>query len=275
MLVAGVQFTIVWEDPEANFARVTPMIEKAADDGARLVVLPEMFATGFSMHVAALAPHAERIHAFLSDTARRAGVTLVGGVVERVETDGGLRGRNLAVVYGPDGALRASYQKIHPFSYAREHLHYVGGKDLTLVDVEGVRVLPLVCYDLRFPEVFRARAAETDLMLVIANWPSPRRFAWKSLLVARAIENQAYVLGVNAVGTIGKYEYAGDSVLLGPMGERIRGAVQEPAIVLGEVDPGQVRAIRDRFPFLKDRRPEVYRRLEESAQPRSRVPEQP
>ncbi len=262
MKVAGIQFTIAWEDPEENFSRVTPMLEEAARNGSRLIVLPEMFATGFSMNVEAIGAHAPRIHAFLAETSRRLGVTIAGGVVELTRTPEGVRGRNLAVVYGPDGAMRASYQKIHPFSYAREHHYYTGGTRLVQVDVEGVRVLPLVCYDLRFPEVFRARADTTDLILVMANWPSPRRFAWQNLLVARAIENQAYVLGVNAVGEIGKYVYAGDSVLLDPMGERIGGASGGPAIVLGEVDPDRVRATRARFPFLKDRRPEIYHALE-------------
>ncbi len=267
MRVAGVQFHVAWEDPEENFARVTPFLEEAARTGAELIALPEMFATGFSMNVERIAGEAPRIHAFLSRTSRRLGVTLVGGVVEKEERPEGVRGKNLAVVYGPTGVREATYQKIHPFSYGLEHRHYLGGDRLAHLEVRGVRVVPLICYDLRFPEVFRVRASRTDLIVVIANWPAARRFAWSALLVARAIENQAYVLGVNGVGHIGEYDCAGDSVLLDPLGQQLDGARNREGIVAGEVDPGQVRVVRDRYPFLKDRRRGVYRRLEADLEP--------
>ncbi len=261
MRVAGIQFNIAWEDPEENFRRAEPMIEEAVRSRAGLVVLPEMFATGFSMNVERLGAMAPRIHAFLSTTARRLEVTLVGGVVEPVVTSNGVRGRNLAVAYGPSGHELARYQKIHPFSYGLEHRHYVGGDRLALFHAGDIRVLPLVCYDLRFPEVFRARASEVDLMLVIANWPAARRDAWRALLVARAIENQCYLLGVNGVGTIGEWAHAGDSVLIDPLGRRVEEAQDAAAIVAGEVDAERVREVRNRYPFLRDRRPDVYRTL--------------
>lgn len=122
---------------------------------------------------------------------------------------------------------------------------------------------PFICYDLRFPEPFRPAAASTDLYCVIANWPDKRRSAWSTLLRARAIENQAFVLGVNRVGTVGEYRHAGDSVLLDPMGELVGGVAEyEEGVVLGEVDPGKVTRVRRHLPFLKDRRPGLYHRLE-------------
>lgn len=263
MRVAGVQLDIVWEDPEENFRRAAPWIRRAADQGAQLVVLPEMFATGFSMNVQALREMAPSIRFFLASMARELGITLVGGVVEGTRGDGGTMGRNMAAVYGPDGSLLTEYQKIHPFSYGVEHRHYLPGDALTFFVASNLTVTPLVCYDLRFPEVFRVQAEITDLFVVIANWPAPRRFAWRSLLVARAIENQCYVLGVNSVGTFGGLTYSGDSLLIDPLGEIVASAPEAPGLVSGDVDVSHVGAVRSKYPFLKDRRPEVYKALQD------------
>lgn len=263
MLVAGIQLDIAWEDPEENFRRAGPWIRRVSEEGARLVVLPEMFATGFSMNVAALSEMAPSIRTFLASTARELGITLVGGVVEGTQGEAGLKGRNIAAIYGPDGSLLTEYQKIHPFSYGVEHRHYLPGRALTSFAASDLRITPLVCYDLRFPEVFRVQADATDLFVVIANWPAPRRFAWRSLLAARAIENQCYVLGVNSVGTFGGLTYNGDSLLMDPLGEIVASAPEAPGLVRGNVDVDNVAAVRKKYPFLKDRRPDVYRALED------------
>ena len=165
MIVAALQLDIVWESPDENFARAEALAEQAA--GARLLVLPEMFATGFSMDTAAIAPHAERIRAFMHDLAQRHNVWVMGGYAE--PGAGGGRPRNTCSLYDPQGNERLRYHKIHPFSLAGEHEHYDGGSALFTVEVEGVRVTPLICYDLRFPEPFRAAAPGTDLFCVIAN----------------------------------------------------------------------------------------------------------
>ena len=120
------------------------------------------------------------------------------------------------------------YHKIHPFSYAGEHEHYAGGEALLSAEVEGVRVTPVICYDLRFPELFRAAADRTDLFVVIANWPEKRAHAWRTLLLARAIENLAFVLGVNRVGTGGGEPHSGDSALVDPYGRLVAGAALAP-----------------------------------------------
>jgi len=127
-------------------------------------------------------------------------------------------------------------------------------------DVEGVSVTPLVCYDLRFPEPFRLAAKETDLFAVVANWPAKRREHWRTLLRARAIENQAYVLGVNRVGEGNGLVYAGDSAALSPLGETLAEASGSEAVLLVDVDPAAVREARATFPVLSDIRPSAYRR---------------
>ena len=152
------------------------------------------------------------------------------------------------------------YAKIHPFSFAGEHREYAAGDRVVTADVEGVRVTPFVCYDLRFPEPFRLAAAGTDLYAVVANWPQERREHWRLLLRARAVENQAYVAGVNRVGDGGRLHYDGESALISPSGETLAEGDDQERVLLCDVDAKRVAETRARFPFLDDRRPDAYRR---------------
>ena len=153
----------------------------------------------------------------------------------------------------PDGST-TRYAKIHPFSYAREHERYDAGDRHVTVEVEGVRVSLFVCYDLRFADEFWATATATDAYLVVANWPDKRRHHWQGLLVARAIENQAYVVGVNRVGSGDGHSYAGDSRIVDPMGEVLAAGAGQETLLLAELDPARVRETREALPFMRDRR---------------------
>lgn len=258
LTVAGVQLNIEWEDPEANFRSAEAMIRQAAERGARLVVLPEMFATGFSMASDTVTGHADAIREFVRTQAARHGVWLIAGLAAR---DGGAA-FNEASLFAPDGGERLSYRKIHPFTLAGEHTHYDAGEEVVTALVDGVRVTPLVCYDLRFTELFRSSATQTDLFVVIANWPDRRSHAWRILLQARAIDCQAWVLGVNRVGKDGNgVPHRGDTALVDPMGDVVAVLSWDEGVVNGTVDSRRVSALRDRYPFLADRRPDVYRRL--------------
>ncbi len=257
MKIAGLQMDIAWEDPAANFERADGLARQAAQQGARMIVLPEMFATGFTMNAGAAAKHAEKTRAFLVGLAGELDAFVAGGFVEPGE---GLP-RNTCAVIAPDGREIATYHKIHPFSLAGEHEHYAGGENLATALVEGVRVTPVICYDLRFPELFCRAAEDTDLFLVIANWPDRRSDAWRTLLRARAMENQAFVLGVNRVGLGGGQPHRGDTALIDPFGRILNEASHEPAVVLGDVEPAAVAQAREHFGFIRDRRPEVYRKL--------------
>lgn len=261
MKVAGLQLDIAWEQPEANLSRVDGCLQEAHRAGVRLAVLPEMFATGFSMDAPRMAAYAEATREFLGMAARRYGLWLLGGYA-RMQA-GWERPRNVCSLFDPAGQEVLCYHKVHPFSLAGEHLHYEGGNELLVHDVEGTAVCPLICYDLRFPELFRAAAAAVDLFVVIANWPESRREPWRTLLRARAIENQAFVLGVNRVGEGQDLAYSGDSCLVDPAGEVRSSGARVEQWVGGEVDPAEVRSIREKFSFLADRRPEVYRALEQ------------
>lgn len=252
MKLAALQTDVVWEDPSANFERLRPLIAAAKAAGADLVVLPEMFATGFSMNTDQIAePPDGPSRAFIAEQARAHGLWVCGSVPERPEA--GARPFNTLVLAGPDGAQHC-YRKIHPFTFAGEHEHYDAGAHHVTVDVAGTRCTLFVCYDLRFADEFWATAQTTDCYIVIANWPERRRRHWMTLLSARAIENQAYVVGVNRVGTGGQIQYTGDSRIVDPWGEVLASAAGQPTMLLAEVDPAVVAHARKAFPVLADRR---------------------
>ena len=253
--IAGIQHDIVWEDREATLRGLEPVVADAADQGARLVLLPEMFAVGFSMDTDRIAePQDGPTSEWLAAQAQRLDAWIGGSVPERAPGAGSDRPANVFVLCGPDGS-RARYAKRHPFSYGGEAERYQPGHDRLTVDVAGVRITPAVCYDLRFADHFWDLAPETDCFVVVACWPARRAEHWRSLLVARAIENQAYVVGVNRVGTAGDgVEHVGGSCALDPWGEVLADAGPAPATLLVDVDPEVVAAHRARYPFLADRR---------------------
>jgi predicted amidohydrolase len=251
--VAAVQHDICWEEPAATTAHLAPMIAGAAAAGARLVVLTEMYSTGFTMAAERVAEAPEGPStAFLVDQAGRHGVWVAASVPT---ADPALaRPVNRFVLAGPDGRQH-HYDKIHPFSYAGEHEHYVAGTSFLTVDVGGLRVSCFVCYDLRFADEFWALADGTDCYVVVANWPAARRHHWRALLTARAIENQAYAVGVNRVGADGAgVVHMGDSMIVDPLGEVLASGAGSEAILVADVDPAVVADVRARFPFLADRR---------------------
>ena len=253
--VAGLQMDPVWEDPQASCQRADRLLASAAADGAGLAVLPEMFATGFSMRADLLLELAGITRAFLIEAARRHGLWICAGLV----LPGVERPRNAALFVDPDGRERFRYDKVHPFSLAGEPDHYEAGRELSTVTIDGLRLTPMICYDLRFPEPFRARAAETDGFIVLASWPAARREHWRVLLHARAVENQAYVLGVNRVGEGDGLRYAGDTMLVDPSGETLAAAADQAAVVAGTLSADRVAELRARFGFLADRRRALYR----------------
>lgn len=270
LAIAGLQMDITWENPEANFSRVGRMAAEAvegmsrfSEEDHRLIVLPEMFATGFSMEAPLVAAHAQITREFMVSLAAELSVHVLGGYAEPWEP----RPANACSLFSPEGKELLHYQKLHPFSLAKEHEHFTGGETLPTASVGGVRISALICYDLRFPEPFRPVAKDTDLYCVIANWPDPRREAWSTLLRARAIENQAFVLGVNRVGLASGLPHSGDSALIDPMGVvRAEAVPYEEGLVLGQVDPQEVEKTRRHLSFLEDRRPGLYERLERAAE---------
>jgi predicted amidohydrolase len=251
MRVAAVQHDISWEEPEKTRHAVTALIAHAAADGARLIVLPEMFATGFSMRPERIAEdEGGPTEQFLLGQAAEHDAYLIASVAQR-GADGLFR--NNAIVAGPDG-LVARYAKIHPFTFAGEAEHYAAGDRFVTVVLDGLQVTVFVCYDLRFADEFWRTGVDTDVFVVPANWPSPRHEHWNILLRARAIENQAYVIGVNRVGLAKDLPHSGGSLVVDPMGAVLVEGGADEGVLLADVDPAVVSEVRARFPFLADRR---------------------
>ena len=252
MRFAVVQHDIVWEDRMANFARLAPQVARAAGAGAEFVLLSETFSTGFSMTPGIGEPEGGPSSQFLTAQAAAHGVW-VGGTCPEIADDGRLP-YNSFVLAGPDGTVHR-YRKLHPFTHGGEHERFRAGEKPVTVEVGALRVTPFVCYDLRFADAFWHAALDTDVYLVTANWPAARRLHWQTLLQARAIENQAYVVGCNRVGTAGDgTEHTGDSRIVSPMGELLATAAGVETVLMADVDPAEVTATRERLRFLADRR---------------------
>lgn len=252
-----VQLDIAWEEKAKNYARVRSLLESVAIEPGDLIVLPEMFDTGFSLNVETTNDRDSATQLFLAALATDRRAYVYGGFTLR-RIDG--RGLNRAHVYAPDGEKLCAYDKIHPFSFGRESERFVGGGRVVTgaweTGGERLNLCPAICYDLRFPELFRRglqRGAE--VFVIGANWPAPRAAHWRALLIARAIENQAFVLGVNRCGADPHLEYAGGSLAVAPTGEILADAGENECVVSVEVDAKSLRNWRETFPAWKDWKP--------------------
>lgn len=249
--VGALQLDIAWEQPEVNFRRIDRWLAAAEAQDVRLLALPETFACGFSMATDRVAePPGGPTEQFLARRARDRGMWIAGSVPERAPGDA--KPFNTLLLVDPDGAVHR-YRKRKPFTYGGEADAYsAGGRDLT-VEVDGLRISFFICYDLRFADLFWDRAPATDAYVVIANWPAPRRVHWQTLLRARAIENQAYVVATNRVGEGKGLIYVGDSAIIDPTGQVVTSAADQEALLVADLDAAVVHRTREELPFMQDR----------------------
>lgn len=249
--LAACQFDIAWEDKPANFARVRAMVAAANLPAGTILFLPEMFATGFSMNVDGIADDGAT-ERFLRDLAIDHGICAIGGLVGRHASGKGL---NQLVGFDATGQCIIRYTKMHPFSFGDENRHYVPGPQPAHVDLDGARICPFICYDLRFPEIFRHQARRgAHVFGVIANWPAARQDHWTTLLRARAIENQACVVGVNRIGRDPNASYCGGSIIVDPQGVVVADAGDAQRIIAAPADMDGLRQWRRQFGALADMR---------------------
>ena len=245
-----VQFDIVWEDPDANRGRVIDLVDAVAPTAGDLVVLPETAFTGFSLDTARTLRDAEAAEAFLADLAKRHRCTVVGGLVA---PDAHGRPSNQSLAFSSEGRLLARYTKLQPFSFGGEAAAHAAGDGIVHFECAGLTVAPFICYDLRFPEHFRAAVKlGAEVFVVIASWPVKRSHHWLTLLQARAIENQALVIGVNRCGTDPSFSYNGRSVVVSPHGHIIADAGESERVVTARIDAYEIRRWRREFPALAD-----------------------
>lgn len=238
-----VQWDIVWESPERNRNTIDSLLANDDICPGDLVVLPETCLTGFTHNRDFAADNNQADRAYFADVAARLGVTLVSGTIEASQ--------NVAFVHGPAGDLLARYVKQQPFRYGGEV--WRAGDEPVVFEWNGIRVSPFICYDLRFPELFRDAAArwQPELMLVIASWPVARIHHWTRLLTARAIENQCFVAGVNRTGSDPDYSYPGASMCFDWNGDVLADSGTEIGITTASLNVDGLNTYRTALPFLQ------------------------
>ncbi|MER3498049.1 MAG: amidohydrolase [Chitinophagaceae bacterium] len=261
LTITGIQANLHWENKQANLRMFEEKIN-AISQPTEIVVLPEMFSTGFSMRPQQLAEamNGETI-SWMKKISAEKKIILTGSVIIKENTGEGELYFNRLIWMLPNGQY-GYYNKRHLFAYADEHNHYTAGNKRLIASVKGWKINLLVCYDLRFPVWSRQSSPlpgsngnepEYDLLIYVANWPERRSNAWKTLLQARAIENQCYVAGVNRVGEDGnKINHAGDSMVVDPLGEILYHKKEAEDIFTVTLKKQQLNAVREKFPFWKD-----------------------
>jgi predicted amidohydrolase len=244
--VALGEYDTGWHDPTQSLEKVLLTAEQARTAGADLLVLPEMCTTGFTMDADNLAepPDGPSVRV-LASMARDHKLWLVAGV--SISREG--RYLNSALAFAPDGSHVATYDKQRLFGYAKETEIYSPGAGPCVIQLGGLNVALFVCFDLRFPELFREVGPDVDAFILIANWPSARQKHWEILTQARAIENQCYMIAVNRIGAGGGLNYAGGSVIFDPWGERIDKPAPKSSLRIGEVSSETVAKVRKDFPL--------------------------
>lgn len=249
---------MTWEDKKASLQKAGQMIAASAAGGADCIIFPEMSLTGFSMHLAKIGESGEDSWS-VQEMQRLAVKHHIGigfGWAALPEL-GEEKGTNRFTFIDKEGKVLGEYSKLHPFSYGGESAAFRGGEELVTFPFMGRWISLFVCYDLRFPEIFQAAAGEADIFLVIANWPESRSQQWKTLLQARAMENQAYVVGVNCVGERDGISYTGDSAAFDVLGNTLGELSRQEGILICELED-RAWELRDKFRIRQDRREDLY-----------------
>lgn len=235
------------------------MILTGAKENVDFMVFPEMTLTGFTVNIKELGEAFEtsetiqffKQQAILHHMAICFGLPIVDSQ----------KAENQCVILSATGELLANYAKIHPFSFGTEKEFYTGGTTLAFCQIKDFTLSPFICYDLRFPEIFQIASKQSTLLVVIANWPVSRKEDWSILLKARAIENQAFVVGVNRAGTGGGLVYFGDSMVISPRGKILAQAKDGTNLTTFDISCEEALQCRNKFPLKSDRRPELYQQL--------------
>ncbi|QQL51134.1 amidohydrolase [Mucilaginibacter ginkgonis] len=239
---------LFWENTDKNLQNISLKLSSIREK-TDLIILPEMFTTGFSMNAAELAETMDgKTISWMKETARKYDTVITGSVI--ISENG--KYYNRLIWMRPDGSFE-TYDKKHLFTLAKEENTYTAGNKRLIVDLNGWRICPVVCYDLRFPVWLNNVDEVYDLLIVVANWPERRSHHWRSLITARAIENQAYVIGLNRVGHDGHEVYhSGDSSCIDPLGNVVYYKRDEEDLYTFTISLDEVEKTRQSLPFLKD-----------------------
>ncbi|SUY48479.1 nitrilase/cyanide hydratase and apolipoprotein N-acyltransferase [Clostridium putrefaciens] len=257
MRIGLAQMDIIFEDKHLNMLKVENLLKDANKDSIDLLVFPELTLTGFSMNLK------DMIEGSLVDSpsiawfctkALEYNINIAFGYIEIC----GDKGLNNLVIISKHGTVLSKYSKIHPFSYGNESKYYKGGDEFILTRLGDLIIGSTICYDLRFPELYQILSKKANIILVIANWPHKRKDAWITLLKARAIENQCYIVGVNKVGMFGNTYYSGDSMIIDPLGNIITSLSDSEGIIYTNINIKEVDGLRKSFTVKEDRKNLLY-----------------
>lgn len=258
MRVALAQLDIQFGDPDANYQQVEVAIQRAAEQTVDVIVLPEMWNTGYALtrlNVVA-DDDGQRTRQLLSKLARQFRVNIVGGSVA-VARDGHYY--NEMLVIDRHGQLVSQYDKVHRVGLMAEDRYITAGATENVFELDDVAAMGVICYDIRFPEWLRKQAAQGPrVIFVSAEWPTQRQMQWRLLLQARAIENQAFVVAVNRVGSDPDNQFGGQSLVIDPLGDLLAIGGAHPQLITATLDLAQVERVRGQIPVFEDRRPELY-----------------
>lgn len=253
------QIDIAWEDKAVNQKIILAETKKAVRLGADVVVFPEMTLTGFAVSSTSAAENEATSEslAFFKKNAKQNKIAVVCGVLVK----SGKKKSNLAFIINSKGAVLTRYQKMHNFTFGGEDNHFVPGQKITTATINGFKLAPVICYDLRFPGLFEALSKKRpDVFLVIANWPAARSVHWQQLLPARALDTQSFVVGVNRVGEGSGLHYSGNSAAYNPWGEKIVDCNSGGGKMV-TLKKNELTEIRNKFSSLKDKRYKIYSSL--------------
>lgn len=257
--ITCIQHDIFFGDPERNYEEMEEKVGRASEHQPDIIVLPELWTTGYDLtRLGEIADdEAARTRTFLASVARKYRIDLIGGSVARRTPQGVF---NTLLVYDREGRPCGEYSKAHLFRLMDEHLHLRAGDEKGRFEVSGLRSAGVICYDIRFPEWIRANMADgAEVLFVTAEWPLERLAHWRTLLIARAIENQCWVVACNRAGRDPDHVFAGHSLMIGPWGDVVAEAGEADEFLTGEIDTEEVARARGRIPVFEDRRPELYR----------------
>jgi len=260
MKIALAQTDIVWEDKIINLSIAETFIKQASTEKVDLVLFPEMSFTGFSMNVEALGEIKKETIEEIKKLALKYKINIGIGYIEKLSDN--KKALNNYSLISSNGELLSNYSKIHPFSFGTENLHYMGGRSIVNTQINNVTISTFICYDLRFPEIFQIASKNADLIIIAANWPEIRKEHWITLLKARAIENQCYIVGINRVGIGDGIKYSGNSLIIDPLGNIVSSCMDNlEGLIIGDLDLSLVYSVRENFKLKLDRKESLYYEL--------------
>ena len=254
MITGIAQIDIAWEDSYKNMKKVEELVNKASENKVELIIFPEMALTGFTMDINKLSLSQEQIISWIKQVAINNNINIGLGFAIKVDE----KGKNKYVIVSKEGKVLTLYTKIHPFSYSKEDDKYYSGNEICICKIKEFQITPFICYDLRFPEIFQIASKEAQIITVAASWPKSREEHWITLLKARAIENQCYIIGINRVGLGDDLQYSGASIFVSPSGEILNKINSEEMLIIQDLRMKEITQVKDSFDIKKDRREDLY-----------------